>query len=383
MPSYIGTDADEIITPNDVSATVTADPLGTKPDAGIDVIHAGNGDDTVAAGAGNDDVSLGGGNDRFIWSIGDGSDKVNGGDGTDSLELNGGAGVDTIDVFRQASTVRVTDITLEVTLTAVEVIKIFGGGERDGVLVTSLAGTHAETVAVDLGAAPGGPGDGFRDEVAAAGKGADDNLVATASGGIVTVTGLGAELTVEGADPGLDVLRLEGGSGNDRLDASGLPANPMLLALSGGGGGDVLIGGQGGDYLFGDRGKDHLKGGKGKDLLDGFFGADTLKGGRGGDTFSIDADEFASGRDRVLDFEVGRDKLQLANVFDWLGKSLDKSEFLLGKVAKDKDDHVLYDAATGIVRFDHDGKGGEAAVAFVEVRKGLALSHSDFELLQN
>jgi hypothetical protein len=129
--------------------------------------------------------------------------------------------------------------------------------------------------------------------------------------------------------------------------------------------------------------KDHLKGGKGKDLLDGFFGADTLKGDRGGDTFSIDAEEFASGRDRVLDFDVGRNKLQLANVFDWLGESLGKSEFLLGKVAKDKNDHVLYDAATGIVRFDHDGKGGEAAVAFVEVRKGLALSHSDFELLQN
>jgi hemolysin type calcium-binding protein len=70
-------------------------------------------------------------------------------------------------------------------------------------------------------------------------------------------------------------LNLDGGNGNDSLDASGA-TGPAILA--GGSGNDVLIGGSG---------SDSISGGSGEDLIDGRGGVNTLNGGADTDTILV------------------------------------------------------------------------------------------------
>lgn len=85
--------------------------------------------------------------------------------------------------------------------------------------------------------------------------------------------------------------KLEGDEGNDRLE--------------GGDGDDVLYGGEGGDILLGGNGDDRLVGGAGNDFM---------KGGNGSDTFIFRLSDYVRGTttlDRVADFQIGRDKIDL------------------------------------------------------------------------
>ncbi|MCX7892735.1 MAG: Ig-like domain-containing protein, partial [Burkholderiales bacterium] len=127
---------------------------------------------------------------------------------------------------------------------------------------------------------------------------------------------------------GNDVVRLsgltigaivEGGSGNDKLDASGVVR--AKVELRGGDGNDTLIGGALGDRLLGGNGNDTIRGGggddwieggagddalfgdEGDDVLLGGAGADTLKGGSGDDVLGRD-----SPHDRV-DGQAGCDRV--------------------------------------------------------------------------
>lgn len=89
-------------------------------------------------------------------------------------------------------------------------------------------------------------------------------------------------------------------------------------ALSGGAGRDLLIGFGGNDRLSGNGGDDDLHGGAGRDSLSGGAGNDFLFGGAGDDRLvgGTGADVFVfargSGRDVVLDFRPGQDKLDLS-----------------------------------------------------------------------
>ena len=102
-------------------------------------------------------------------------------------------------------------------------------------------------------------------------------------------------------------------AGNDLLTGTegsetirGLAGNDQLIGL---GGKDSLVGDAGNDTLFGENGSDRLTGGKGQDWLWGGAGNDRLTGGQGRDVFTL---ELASGRDRLVDFQVGRDRLGLS-----------------------------------------------------------------------
>jgi RHS repeat-associated protein len=76
---------------------------------------------------------------------------------------------------------------------------------------------------------------------------------------------------------------VDGGSGNDLINASGVTRATSGLTLRGGAGTDILIGGAGNDHLFGGAGSDLLFGGDGNDRLVGGAGIDLLVGGRGSD----------------------------------------------------------------------------------------------------
>ncbi|GAB5376345.1 MAG: hypothetical protein AcusKO_28070 [Acuticoccus sp.] len=178
---------------------------------------------------------------------------------------------------------------------------------------------------------------------------ADANMLLAARGADTLSGGLGRDTLVGGT--GRDML--EGGSGNDRLygesdtftgtatpaednadwlwggrgrdrlfgqsgedTLSGCAGADRLRGgrdtdtLNGGPGSDRLSGGRHGDSLDGGAGDDRLHGGAGRDRLAGGTGDDLLSGGSGPDVFVFGADW---GHDRVIDFEDGRDRLDLSS----------------------------------------------------------------------
>lgn len=103
------------------------------------------------------------------------------------------------------------------------------------------------------------------------------------------------------------------GDGNDFIN-SGDGADDVFAGngndiVRGRGGSDCLIGGGGKDTLKGGKGKDKIKGGAGKDRIFGEDGADTLTGGSKKDIFFFDADD---GLDRIRDWEIGLDMIDLS-----------------------------------------------------------------------
>ncbi|WP_425080816.1 fasciclin domain-containing protein [Ruegeria arenilitoris] len=97
---------------------------------------------------------------------------------------------------------------------------------------------------------------------------------------------------------------VHGGGGNDVIGAG--RGKDIVL---GGDGNDTIFGGRGMDILRGDDGNDKIFGGRGKDLIDGGADDDFLVGGRGRDTFFF---EEGDGEDTILDFEIGKDKIDLS-----------------------------------------------------------------------
>ena len=104
---------------------------------------------------------------------------------------------------------------------------------------------------------------------------------------------------------------LHGGTGSD--DMFGGSGNDELI---GGTGRDLLDGGAGNDVLLGQAGRDVLRGGVGNDVLNGGLHADVLEGGAGADTFRFD--QLDGHLDRITDYEVGVDRLDLAPVLPGL-----------------------------------------------------------------
>jgi len=105
---------------------------------------------------------------------------------------------------------------------------------------------------------------------------------------------------------------VDGGNGNDQIDASGVTSPLVSLVLQGGNGHDRIIGGVGDDLLEGGNGKDVLVGNEGDDRLLGGNGKDLLIGGLGDDVL-----EGNNGNDSLLG-GPGRDRLDGGNGKDLL-----------------------------------------------------------------
>jgi Ca2+-binding RTX toxin-like protein len=148
--------------------------------------------------------------------------------------------------------------------------------------------------------------------------------------------------------------------------------------IAGGPKGDVLRGRGGNDTLRGGGGDDRLKGGNGADLLDGGSGIDRLAGGKGRDVFRLADQPDSDAADVLTGFRSGRDTIELdRDAFAALPAGpLAAGMFRSGK-AKDGDDHILHDNATGALRYDPDGSGKADAVTIVIVAGGRSVSHDD------
>ncbi len=116
-------------------------------------------------------------------------------------------------------------------------------------------------------------------------------------------------------DGGTGRDKLEGGAGNDLLnggnDKDKLRGGEGDDTLNGGNGRDNLRGEEGNDSLSGDGDRDKLRGGDGDDTLDGGADRDKLRGDAGADTFIY---EEGDGRDKIKDFNVAEDILDLSGV---------------------------------------------------------------------
>ena len=336
MADFTGTAADEIITPDFVSPTVTATG-GAHPSNAADTINAGGGNDVIESGGGNDVVTggpgsdtaiLGSGNDTFIWNPGDGSDLVEGGKGTDTLVFNGANINEIMTLSANGSRTRLTrDVgSVVMDLNSVENIDINARGGADNITVDDLSGTGVKRVAIDLAGTPGsGVGDGAADIVTVNGTAGDDHITVSTSGSSGVVNGLAARVTVTGAEAS-DRLVVNGLGGNDTLtfdvvrgggdvtlfaDGTAVAINQAdstvvvdaqgieNLVINGSSGDDVIRasngiaaltnltinGGAGNDTIFGGDGADVINAGDGNDSVVGGRGNDTALLGSGNDTF--------------------------------------------------------------------------------------------------
>jgi Ca2+-binding RTX toxin-like protein len=285
------------------AATLPAGTIGLTIDGGAgndtitgsqgnDTLIGGDGNDIVNGGRGNDTATLGNGNDTFVWNPGDGSDIVEGQAGTDTLVFNGANVNENIDISANGSRARlfrdVGNVTMD--LNGVERIQLATLGGADTVNVNDLTGTGVTQVAIDLAATPGtSGGDGQPDTVNVSGTAGDDKISVVSSGSSIVVNGLAAQVTINDAEPGTDSLVINGGAGNDTIDASRLHAGQANLTLNGGDGNDIITGSAGNDLVNGGRGNDTARLGSGNDTFvwNPGDGSDVIEGQGGSDTLQF------------------------------------------------------------------------------------------------
>ncbi|MBR0687025.1 calcium-binding protein [Bradyrhizobium manausense] len=259
---------------------------------GADTLIGGDGNDKVTGDRGNDVALLGAGDDLFTWNPGDGSDTVEGGTGTDTLVFNGSNVAETMAISANGSRALLTrDVgAITMDLNGVEHVQIAAAGGADNITVNDLTGTGVTQVAIDLSAGPGSTsGDGAADRVTVNGSAGDDNIKVVTSGGSIVVDGLAAQVTIAHADAG-DVLAVNGGPGNDVIDASAIKAGQLFsLNINGGDGTDTITGSAGNDIVAGGRGNDFANLGAGDDTFvwNPGDGSDTVEGGKGTDTLAF------------------------------------------------------------------------------------------------
>ena len=269
--------------------------------AGNDFLLGGDGNDFVDGNQGSDTAFLGAGNDTFQWDPGDGSDIVEGQDGTDTLLFNGANISEKIDISANGRRTRlfrdVGNVTMD--LGGVEHIQLNMLGGADTITVDDLSGTDTNQVNIDLSSPAGsGMGDGAADTVITNGTANNDQISVTNSGNSIVVKGLAAQVTVNGAEPLNDTLVVNGGAGNDTIDASKLHAGQVNLTLNGGDGDDKIIGSAGNDVVNGGKGSDVASLGAGNDLFvwNPGDGSDTVDGQAGVDTLQFNG---ASGNEGI------------------------------------------------------------------------------------
>jgi predicted ester cyclase/Ca2+-binding RTX toxin-like protein len=319
---------------------------------GPDLLIGGKGDDSLDGNQGLDLALLGRGDDRFQWDPGDGNDTVEGQAGEDLLDFNGSNIGEVVELSANGPRARFTRniANIVMDLDDVEDVTFRAHGGTDTVLVNDLAGTDVEDVDADL-TDISGVGDGSADAVIVRGTEGADRISLSSPLAFPIVSGLAAEVLVEGVEPAHDTVNVEalggddtittgrevlgaesynvdGGLGNDITrylgtdvgDQIGVVANgaevstvaPLAsrldtiavesLVVQGLAGTDdisavgnlaalialTMDGGLDEDMLRGGNGADLLLGGDGTDHVDGNQGADRALLGRGDDRFQWD-----------------------------------------------------------------------------------------------
>lgn len=164
------------------------------------------------------------------------------------------------------------------------------------------------------------------------------------------------------------------------------------LVLYGGEDDDMVVGTRYDDNLYGRGGADTLQGGSGDDYVAGWGGDDRLAGGRGSDWLRGDdgADTFVfrgpigpGEVDRIVDYVVGEDRIELAaKFFPGLAVGPLAERLFSADPAAPGWARIIYDGANGALLFDRDGLGAQhQPIQFATLATGLALTAADFAVI--
>lgn len=317
----------------------------------------------------------GGGIDGFEGAGGD--DLINGGEGGDVID--GGTGKDTSSYQSASSAVAVNLAN-----------QSLNAGEAAGDSLISIENIIGSRFADSLsGNGAANHLTGRRGGDVLFGQGGNDVL----DGGPGTDAifgGAGNDTLIGGA--GADIL--DGGEGTDTASyARAASAVSVNLAAASPGLGDAagdtliavenLVGSRFNDSLTGNDGGNFIDGGAGADTIRGGDGIDMLTGGAGADSFVFDTglDPF-NNVDFIADYSPAEDSILLDSaVFAVLPSGpLSAAAFAIG-AATTANHRIAYSQLTGVLSYDADGSGGEAAVAFARVFPGLALAAGEFTVI--
>ncbi|MBD2357668.1 DUF4347 domain-containing protein [Tolypothrix sp. FACHB-123] len=338
--------------------------------AGEDVLFGNKSNDVLFGGMGNDYLFGGSGNDRLNGDEGNdflsgdgGDDTLNGGNGNDIFVLSIDKGTDTIqdfqlgqDIIGLAGGLTFSQLTFRRVLSKVVnyyAIEDSNTGKTLAILENFNGSLKSEDF-VSLSTTNGTYGD---DEI---NGGSSDDCLIGGSGNDTLTGGAGFDVFLLGTSEGTDTIKdfqqgqdLIGLSGtltfsqlNLRIDKYGtyieVTSTGEVLAfvknvslkredfaivpinvtsndddvLYGSQENDGLFGGAGNDLLIGNSGDDFLNGGFGNDTLNGQEDNDVLYGGEGSDIFVLSDD---NGKDRILDFSQGRDRIGLVGGLTFTG----------------------------------------------------------------
>jgi len=313
-----------------------------------DKIFGGAQNDVLNGGAGNDKLSGGGGDDTLDG--GTGADTMIGGQGSDVfyvdhvndriIEKSNWTGTDEVIAsvsYRIGSAVveRLTLVGDALNGTGNNRKNVITGNDQDNVLD---GGTNADTMIGGLG---------------------NDTYIVDNINDVVT----------ENANEGIDTVRASSSftlSSNveniilqDVRDTAG---NPVQGLRATGNALDNVITGN----IF-------------DNILIGGLGNDTLRGRGGADTFVFNTALGADNVDHIVDFSALDDQIELsATIFGLARGALAADAFHLGSAARDANDRILYDQATGQLYLDRDGSGVRAAELFAILDNRPTISADDF-----
>lgn len=342
--------------------------------SGTDVtIYGGITDDTITAYSGNDRIDGQGGADHMKGLSGNDIYVIdNAGDLADETDASGS---DTIISF----------VSLDMTDT--DMVK--GEFEFGKLAGSATINAYGNAAGNDLsGNVANNILDGGDGNDTLQGRGGEDRLFG-GSGNDTLNGGVGGDQMAGGdgndtyyVQSSTDIVDEAAGSGLDRVQSS------ITLSLAGSQiKGDVenltLIGSSAisatgnnlDNVIIGNNAANAIAGGRGDDRLTGNDGADSF-------VFNT-ALNTATNLDVITDFIHNADKITLENlIFAKLTATgaLAATNFALNAAA-DANDFIIYNTANGVLSYDADGNGADAAVAFVKLTGIPGLTSGDFMII--
>ena len=302
MATFIGTSANETITPLSVSATVIRIPAAGVPSNADDVLLGGGGADTLDGGGGNDTLDGGSGADNMTGGLGDDIYIV---DDLGDVAGEVAGGTDTV----VASVTHTLSVNLE-NLTLSGVANINGTGNAKANVIIGNSGSNTLSGLGGNDTLTGGSGndtlDGGTGSDTMSGGFGNDTYVVDSVGDVVIEGFL-----FSGTDTVLSSVSYTLSANLENLTLTGAAAingtgNVSANVINGNSGSNILTGNGGNDTLSGGAGNDTLNAGDGDDTLIGGVGLDLLTGGLGNDRFDFnfitESPPGAGFRDVISDF---------------------------------------------------------------------------------
>ena len=105
------------------------------------------------------------------------------------------------------------------------------------------------------------------------------------------------------------------------------------------------------------------------------MGNDNLSGGSGVDYFVFNSPN--EGVDRITDFSIVDDFIQLNGTNFNINSPWDGSQFVIGSSAVDADDRIIYNQSIGALFYDSDGNGGNAQVQIATLNNRPNLTYQN------